>query len=494
MLQSLFNRVLLIEDDPSHQLLIKRALAPFCGELLLAATVREAEELKKGAPCDLIVTDMHLPDGSGPELVARLADGGTPVVVLTSSNSVEAGVEAMKLGARDFLVKNFDHTFRDVLGLSISRVFSAVALETERQRLERDVKVLQQAIEHGADAFAIVEPSGSVTYHNAAFKTFCQSFGGTTDSLLSCSADAICQGKQLLASVERELVGLVTGGVWHTEVLQAGKGGSAYDLSLSAIGEGQGRRVVVWIRDIRDLKRREKLQKELLSTTTHDLKGPLGAISLSCDVLLGEQVPVAKTRDLIQRIASSATSAINLIEELLSARRIEEGTFVLRPVPNDVAEVARSVVETWSVNAVSRSIDLVLNCPDQVVGTIDRLGFERVMTNLVSNALKFTPKGGRVTVEVAQSTDGVELRVSDTGQGMDSQEVQQLFHRFARLERHSGTHGSGLGLFIVKTIVDAHGGGVEVSSQPGMGTTFLVRFPASPPHDASGEVQCLTFS
>jgi signal transduction histidine kinase/ActR/RegA family two-component response regulator len=493
MLQSLFHRVLLVEDDPSHQLLIKRALSPLCGELVVAGTVREAEAIRRAAPCDLIVTDMNLPDGSGPELVARLSNDGVPVVVLTSSNSVEAGVEAMKLGARDFLVKNFDHTFRDVLGLSISRVFAAVALETERRRLERDVKVLHQAIERGADAFAIVESSGSVTYHNAAFKSFCESFGGTTESLLSCSPDGICQGKQLFASVERELSRLIPGGVWHTELLQKGKDASAYDLSLSAIGDGNERRLVVWIRDIRDLKRREKLQKELLSTTTHDLKGPLGAISLSCDVLLSDEVPVTKTRDLIQRIASSATSAINLIEELLSARRIEEGTFVLRPVPNDVAAVARSVLETWSVNAVSRSVTLDFDCPEQVHGTIDRLGFERVLTNLVSNALKFTPKGGSVIVQVSQGSDGIELRVSDTGQGMDSHEVKQLFHRFSRLERHSGTHGSGLGLFIVKTIVDAHGGGVEVSSQPGKGTTFLVRFPVSPPHDTVGEVQCLTF-
>jgi signal transduction histidine kinase len=117
-----------------------------------------------------------------------------------------------------------------------------------------------------------------------------------------------------------------------------------------------------------------------------------------------------------------------------------------------------------------------------------------VLFNLVSNAIKFTPKGGRVEVGLARACGGIVLRVSDSGSGMEPSDAQRLFSRYTRLAQHAGVSGTGLGLFIVKCIVSAHGGAIDVTSALGHGTTFEVFLPDAPPIDERGEVLCLDFA
>jgi signal transduction histidine kinase len=124
---------------------------------------------------------------------------------------------------------------------------------------------------------------------------------------------------------------------------------------------------------------------------------------------------------------------------------------------------------------------------------IDRMGFLRVLGNLLSNALKFTPKDGRVQVEVELGAEEVHVRVRDSGPGMEPSEVQKVFQRFSRLEKHREVAGTGLGLFVVKSIVSAHGGQVSIESQLGAGTVFDVALPRNPPVNERGELICLDF-
>jgi len=124
---------------------------------------------------------------------------------------------------------------------------------------------------------------------------------------------------------------------------------------------------------------------------------------------------------------------------------------------------------------------------------LDRLGFERTLGNLLSNALKFTPKGGRVGVELSSEEGRLHLRVRDSGSGIEPSEVNRLFERFARLAKHGDVAGTGLGLFVVKNVVAAHGGSIDVTSQPGAGTVFDVAFPSDPPVNERGELIALDF-
>jgi signal transduction histidine kinase len=198
---------------------------------------------------------------------------------------------------------------------------------------------------------------------------------------------------------------------------------------------------------------------------------------------------------MLERISSSASSAIQLIEEFLSLRRIEEGAFVLRPTLTDVRPIISRLVENFQLSAKTRGVELVWDGGSgRVEGCVDALGFERVLSNLISNGIKFTPKGGSVFVGIKRGPAGVTLTVRDLGAGMEPSDAQRLFNRFGRLASHAQVSGTGLGLFIVKCIVSAHGGSIDVTSALGKGTTFDVYFPDRPPLNDRGEVLCLDFA
>jgi PAS domain S-box-containing protein len=492
----LFREVLLVEDEAPHALLVQRALRGVVAQIETCTTVASALALLATRRFDLVLSDLNLPDMQRDGAVAAIRGSAprVPLVVLTSSATVADGVAAMRAGANDFLVKNFDATFRDVLHLALSRLRSALDAEQERAQIVRDRDLLREAVENSNDGLAVVHRDGRVRYCNSAFDAFLETFGLVGRNVLDLPASAIERGEEVVSKVRERFAYLEPGAVWATEVV--GEGDVAFDLSVSAAKDaGDEALLVVWVRDIRERKRREQLQRDILSTTTHDLKGPLGAISVSCDVLLDKPAADDRTHALVERIAASASSAIHLIDEFLSVRRLEEGGFVMRPYSQDLLPIMRKVVDSYGLSAKTRGIELSISeGGEELLGCVDGLGFERVLFNLVSNAIKFTPKGGRVQIGVERVAGGTVLQVTDSGSGMEPSDAQRLFSRYARLAQHSGVSGTGLGLFIVKCIVSAHGGSIDVTSALGRGTTFEVFLPDAPPINERGEVLCLDFA
>ncbi|MBX7143658.1 MAG: hybrid sensor histidine kinase/response regulator [Oligoflexia bacterium] len=503
---ALFKNVLLVEDDPGHALLIKRAMKAFVAEITHVETVAQAlAELQERKP-ELIVTDLNLPDsgGPGPQRLDHVRkflalEVSTPVIVLTSSTALDDAVDAMRMGARDFIVKNFDGDFKSLLGLSLSRLLTMLLIEQDRARLQREMLALRESIENGADGFAIISSRGELLYSNRAYLKFVESCGAAAAGLFFENfTSKVAKHEQLISDFRRALSTLTEGAVFTTEVTFVQDKQHAFGVSISGIksSEAGHPQFVVWVRDISEQLRREKFQREILSTTTHDLKGPLGAIMISSELLLDlvGQRP-GKEKELVLRIASSAQGAINLIDEFLSARRIQEGTFILKPQPQSLAALTSEVIENQLPIATARAISLELGQSEGDVSVpVDRIGFQRVLGNLLSNALKFTPRGGSVRIMLHGSAEEVRLSVQDTGSGMEPSEVQRLFQRFSRLEKHQQIAGTGLGLFVVKSIVAAHGGSVSVSSKVGEGTRFDVTFPRRPPVNERGELISLDFA
>lgn len=495
----LFGKVLLVEDDGAHALLITRALKNYTPQIVTATSIRKALSQLDGFQPDLIVTDLNLPDSVGLTHIEQLkiAAPGVPVVVLTSSTSLKEAVEAMRLGARDFLVKNFDVDFAEVLGLALSRLYTTLEMERERSRLQREMEALRISIENGHDGLAVLGPGGDVTYSNASYRTFVKLCGGSSEHLLEIAGEAVVKADTLIDNLRTGLGSLQPGGVWHTQVAFKENKELAFALSLSAIRESAtgSSECVVWVRDISDQKRREKFQREILSTTTHDLKGPLSAILISTDLLLEMLPKQDRTSELVIRISSCAQNAVNLIDEFLSARRIQEGTFILKPALQNVSGIVREVAADYFNIAAAKNIQLTCESTDEEAEiSLDRMGLVRVLGNLLSNACKFTKKGGKIWVRVRPAQDEVHIEVEDTGTGMEPSDVQKIFERFSRLERHGDVAGSGIGLFVVKSIVTAHGGRIEVTSKVGQGTKFDITFPSNPPVNERGELISLDFA
>lgn len=512
MKTQLFRSVLLVEDDPAHAMLVQRALRGLVGEVQHAASLAEARAALGRREVELIITDLQLPDGHPGELIERTREAAglrrgpppsppVPVVVLTASTSLQDAVDAMRCGARDFIVKDFSGQFEDVLALALERVHSTLRLEQERSRLLTEMQTLRIAIENSNDGLAVVDRAGAVLYANSSFLSFARRCGGDPGNVRALFSPQVAKHEVVASTLQRNLEQLTAGAVWHTEVTFVEDRERAFDLSLSAVqqpdeqGEVASNECVLWLRDITEQKRREKFQREILSTTTHDLKGPLGAIMISAELLTEMLKGNRKAEQLSLRISSAAHGVVNLIDEFLSARRIQEGTLILRPVELSVRKVSEEVIDGFRPMATARAISLTSELPpEELTVLIDRHGFIRVLSNLLSNALKFTPKEGSVSVSVEVRGEDLHLVVSDTGSGMEPSDVSKLFERFGRLERHSDVAGTGLGLFVVRSVVTAHGGRIEVTSQVGKGTTFDIAFPLKPPVNQRGELICLDFA
>lgn len=491
----IFERLLLVEDEAAHALLIERAIKPLVGTLTKCTSVTEGRRALSAGSFDLIISDLNLPDLCSEAAVQAIRECApkTPLLVLTSSSSLSDGIAAMRAGANDFMVKNFDSSLPEVLNLVLRRLRSVQDAENERAQVMRDRDLLREAIENSNDGLAVVHRDGAVRYSNTGFSQFLAACGVDSENVCDISEAVIIRGGELLPKLRQKLATLAPGEVWTTELVKSGAEDGAFEVSVSASRDGLAAGTLVfWVRDILEKRRREQFQREILSTTTHDLKGPLGAIAVSCDVLLDSPAPDRLAHALLERIATSANSAINLIEEFLSMRRMEEGAFVMHPVTTPLAELVIRVVESFALTAKTRGMQVIYTIEDrQILGCVDALGFERILTNLVGNAIKFSVSGGLIEVRLERREQGIALIVRDYGVGMEPGDAQRLFQRYSRLSAHAGVSGSGLGLFIVKCIVSAHGGSIDVTSAIGKGTTFEVFLPDRPPCNERGEVLCL---
>jgi signal transduction histidine kinase len=229
-----------------------------------------------------------------------------------------------------------------------------------------------------------------------------------------------------------------------------------------------------------EAERAGRMKDEFISTLSHELRTPLSAI-LGWTYLLqrgGRSLDVAKAADIIER---NARAQARLIEDLLDVSRIVSGNIRLELQPVGVHAVVESVQQMLRPSFEAKRIDVCID-PDGWQGDVraDAGRLQQIVWNIVSNAIKFTPEGGRVRIATALEGDQMVLRVSDTGAGIDAEFLPHVFDRFRQAESsESRSHGGlGLGLAIVRQLVAMHGGSVEASSPGlGQGSTFVVRLP-----------------
>ncbi|MDW8316816.1 MAG: ATP-binding protein [Anaerolineae bacterium] len=245
--------------------------------------------------------------------------------------------------------------------------------------------------------------------------------------------------------------------------------------------------VVVVLRDITAQKELERMKSNFLSVVSHELKTPLHSIKGFVEIILmGKTGPVTELqRDFLSTVQEQTVHLQRLIEDLLEFSRLESGQVRLRPVPVSPAELARTVVAKLKPLAVDRQLTLELAVPPDLPEVeVDPMRVEQVLTNLVENAIKFTPPGGRVRILAWDRDDAVEMAVADTGIGVPPAERERVFERFYQVDssvrrRYKGT---GLGLTICKHIVTRHGGRIWIEDGKGNGVTPDPSLPGSEFH------------
>lgn len=220
-----------------------------------------------------------------------------------------------------------------------------------------------------------------------------------------------------------------------------------------------------------------RLRDSVLAIVAHDLRTPLSTINMAA-ALLYDLNEDARHRHFIDIIRKAAQQAEVLLQDLVDGTRIEAGTLRIDAEPAMLRHVLKSVLESFEPQAQAARIVLtcdVARAHDAVV-RVDAGRIVQVLSNLLSNALKFTPEGGRVHVGASLLGDRVFVSVSDTGVGIAQEEIAHVFERFWQADHHHRA-GAGLGLAIARGIVEAHGGEIGVTSEPGAGATFYFTLP-----------------
>jgi signal transduction histidine kinase len=226
---------------------------------------------------------------------------------------------------------------------------------------------------------------------------------------------------------------------------------------------------------------RGQAREEFLATLRHDITNPV-AIALGYTEMIAERVQASGDAES-SALASSVMELLKVIADLVSnylhVAAIDRGVPSLHYEDLDLTELAAQVVERLQPSALEKGVALACgSAPAHVRGDRRQLG--RVVANLVGNAVKYTPGPGRVEVTPASDASGVRLAVADTGYGLSAEDQRRLFTRYARFHRDKGIPGTGLGLYISKAIAEAHGGTIDVESEPGRGSTFTLRLPHGP--------------
>ncbi len=273
--------------------------------------------------------------------------------------------------------------------------------------------------------------------------------------------------------------------------------GIAAAMRRNALGERDARAPESGVAEVHDigktfndmaeaLARQRDHQLTVLAGIAHDLRNPLSALSLTTEIF-DESRPLPDERRLRQGLGvvrRQVRTLARMVDDLLDAARLEAGKVELELESHDLRQLVRQSTEL--LDAGTRRIEVVLGAePLLVLGDSTRL--EQIITNLVSNALKFSPADRPVLVRAARAGGEIVLSVQDQGVGLSPAEVEQLFVPFQRLGGSRGTTGSGLGLSIVRRLVEAHGGRIEIESEKERGSTFEVHLPlaASTPAQAA---------
>ncbi len=269
-------------------------------------------------------------------------------------------------------------------------------------------------------------------------------------------------------------------------------GARPFDRQQRALGEKFAVVAAIALQNARlyhDARQANRARDEMLGVVSHDLRNPLSAIAM-CARMLEENPPGdgAARRELLDTIRESSEWMNRLIEDLLDVSNIERGRLSLELRPEDASQLALQTLHMFDVEAQAHHIALETNLPTNLpLVSADRARVVQVLSNLMRNALKFTPDGGRIVIAVQPRARDVVFSVTDTGAGIPIEQQARVFERYWQASAGARERGAGLGLSIAKGIVEAHGGRIQVESVPGQGSEFAFTIPQAEPRGSRRE-------
>jgi heavy metal sensor kinase len=227
--------------------------------------------------------------------------------------------------------------------------------------------------------------------------------------------------------------------------------------------------------------------KEMSDNIAHDLRSPVARIRGAAEITLTSGKSLGDYEGMAASTIEECDRLLDMINTMLMISKTESGVFAIASEEVDLSAVVRQACELFGPAAEDKRVTLHCDTPDGVRLTGDTPMIQRMLSNLLDNAIKYTPPGGRVEITTVRKNGDVVIGVQDTGAGISAEEVPRIWDRLYRGDKSRNEKGLGLGLSLVRAVVQAHGGTVEVTSQPGEGSMFSILVPDKSPGSTPGQ-------
>ncbi len=476
-------RILVVDDDRDALMALENLLRAD-GFSTRAATdgERALVEARRARP-DVVLTDLQMEPMHGVELCKELhaIDRELPVVVMTGHSDMQSVLESLRVGAEDYLVKPLEP---EAVGVCLDRAIARRAARLAEEHQRRQVNALLGELNEGV---VIADPKGRIVMLNGAARSML----GAGDAELT-TVDAL-QAWELrdpaggpLPVEQRPLVRALRGESFADyETMVMRPDGEPLRLASTGTGvrdeKGSVALAIVMFRDVTAPRRVERQREEHLALVSHDLRTPLASVLLLVSTLKGSLAGKGVGEEgvkLAERAERGVWRMNTMLEELTESAKLEAQCDSGPRTACDLREIVADVVDALDEGA-ARRISIETDGESRFPLLADPSRLERVVANLLTNALKYSADGTPVKARLARAGDDLVIEVADSGMGIAPESLARLFDRYYRTpaaKEHAS--GLGLGLYIARLIVEAHGGRIEVSSTIGEGSTFRVTLPS----------------
>jgi signal transduction histidine kinase/CheY-like chemotaxis protein len=488
--------LLIVDDNDINIELLSEALHHDKRHLLTASNGKEALQIAKSQPLDLILLDIMMPEMDGYEVLHRLRQDPdthhTPVILISALDQTQHIVQAFALGGQDYITKPFQ--MEEVK----ARVSAVLDLQDAKTALEIERDKLNQVFHFSQDGLALMDSDFRLIVANPVFDQFFPAADfqhhasnhdnpsifqrlntGTLEIPSSVKPYNPEQTAQTLSSLPASFSRTRPNGSHQHFQCQ---------WTYIPQGTGQPPHYMVMVRDITQETLLAQRKETFIATLTHDLKTPIRAEIRALNLLKsGHFGSLTHTQlEVLEEIIKSSQFMDQMVDGLLTSYRYEDGEVILNKEPVNLKDFLADIIRQMTLLAKEKHQTLILDhgfsgeedtAELLVELLLDKLEMKRVFQNLIQNAMAYTQPGGTITLSYAKTSDAIFIQVKDNGKGIEAELRPYLFDRYFSQSKRFRQVGTGLGLYLCKQIVEAHFGQITVNSELDHGSCFEIRLP-----------------
>ncbi len=472
-------QILVVDDEARIREGCQMVLSELGFEVAIASDGEEGLRMIEERYFDIILLDLMMPTISGFDVLSRVRDlhPDTVVIVITGYATIEHSVEAMKKGAFDFIPKPFNpEQLRAVVAKAIKYYCALQDIADSRSRLRMVVNRLTDGVMTTDDCKRIVLANPAflhvIGYHGEDIIGHQVSECITDETLNEMIDQALAMPFDTSSEITRELV--------------ASQGTDERILSARCMPfrgrAGRNLGTITVLHDITALKKLDQMKSDFVSMVSHEIRSPMNSLLMQLKIIIDGLAGTVtdKQRVILERASGKILNLTDLVTELLDLARIEAGLITHDKETIEIQDLLAEQVKFHEGSAREKNIDIRLELVPHLPSILaNRQGMDEVFTNLITNAIKYSPANTEITIAAGIENQYLTVTVGDSGFGIPGEDLDKIFTRFYRVKNADTReiHGTGLGLAIVKSIVEAHHGSIRVESEIGQGTVFTVLLP-----------------